>query len=204
MILKNMKKICFITTTPITAEVFLKTPISELSKHYEVHLASKFLTNKKMSFNIKCHHIPIERKINIKKDILCLKKTINILKNEKFDIIHTITPKAGLLGLISGLISKTPIRIHTFTGQVWANKKGLFRLILKNIDRLINAIATNIIVDGHSQKAFLIEHKIINQKSIVFGKGSICGVNTEKFKPNKLLKAELRFKYNIKDNELRQ
>ena len=196
-----MKKICFITTIPITAEVFLKTPINELSKYYEVHLASNFLINKKMSFNIKCHHIPIDRKINIKSDILCLLKIINILKNEKFDIIHTITPKAGLLGLISGLLSKTPIRIHTFTGQVWANKKGIFRLILKNIDRLINALATNVIVDGYSQRVFLIENKIINQKSIVFGKGSICGVDTEKFKPNKLLKAELRFQYNIKDHE---
>ena len=86
----------------------------------------------------KIHKLPIGRKISLVKDIVSLIKTYLFLKKNKFDAIHSITPKAGFISMIAGLISKTPIRIHTFTGQVWANKSGISKLALKQIESYIN------------------------------------------------------------------
>ena len=198
------KKICFIVSEPDNAKWFLKTPILKLRENFEVHLIANFSEQKPKSyidFTDFNHTLPIERKINLLNDLLCLKKAITLFKQNKFDSIHSVTPKAGLISMLAGFVAKIPIRIHTFTGQVWATKRGTFKLLLMTMDRIINFFATNVIVDGESQREFLIEKKIITEKSIVFGKGSICGVDTNRFKPSKNKRINLREKYNIKENE---
>jgi len=198
------KKICFIVSEPDNAKWFLKTPILKLRENFEVHLVANFSEQKPKSyidFTDFNHTLPIKRNINLLNDLLCLKKAVTLFKKNKFNSIHSVTPKAGLISMLAGFIAKIPIRIHTFTGQVWATKSGVFKHLLIKMDRMINFFATNVIVDGESQREFLMAKKIITEKSIVFGKGSICGVDTNRFKPSKNIRIKLREKYNIKENE---
>ena len=198
------KKICFIVSEPDNAKWFLKTPILKLRENFEVHLVANFSEQKPKSyidFTDFNHTLPIKRNINLLNDLLCLKKAVTLFKQNKFNSIHSVTPKAGLISMLAGFIAKIPIRIHTFTGQVWATKNGVFKHLLITMDRMINFFATHVIVDGESQREFLIAKKIITEKSIVFGKGSICGVDTNRFKPSKNIRIKLREKYNIKENE---
>lgn len=197
-----MKKICFITSSPMTANVFLKPIIFKLSEKYSIHLACNFEDEiLKIDGINKIHKLPIGRKISVVKDIVSLIKTYLFLKENKFDAIHSITPKAGLISMIAGLLSKTPIRIHTFTGQVWANKSGISRQILKYIDKLISISSTHILVDGVSQREFLINNKIIGQKTTVLANGSISGVSLKKFEQSETVRKSIRNKLGFKDND---
>lgn len=197
----NKNKICFVTTIPDFARSFLTNYLRELTKENEVYLLSNFENideDKKYFKGINLFHIPIKRKISIVSDILVLFKIIRFFYREKFDIVHSGTPKAGLLAMISARIVGVPLRFHTFTGQVWATKSGLFRWLLKKIDVIIFGSATDVLVDSHSQREFLIQERIINAgKSYVLAKGSICGVDSDRFKPDEERKIAMRNRLHI-------
>jgi glycosyltransferase involved in cell wall biosynthesis len=200
------KKICFIVSSPITAKAFLLEHIKTLSEEFEVYLIANFENEEQKNISPylkKVFHVNIERNINLLKDLQALIKLKKILKNEAFDAIHSVTPKAGLLGILAGKLASIKVRIHIFTGQVWHTKKGLMKLVLMKIDKFIFSIATNVLVDGQSQRQFLIENNIIDAKnSTVLGKGSISGVNTEKFLPSKIIKEKYRKELDYKDHDV--
>ena len=200
-----MKKICFIVSSPLTAHSFLRGPINKLSKDYEVYLILNEKNEYKKSIkNLdvkKVFHFEILRKISVIKDIRCLIKMIYFLKKNKFDAIHSVSPKAGLIGMLAGRFALIPIRIHTFTGQVWATKKGFFRFFLKSIDRIIDSSATHILVDGKSQLKFLFENNIAINKGEILGNGSIAGISTKRFSPSIIERKKQRKKLKIPNEE---
>lgn len=190
------KKICFIVATPITAKIFLQKHFEYLSDDFDVYLVANFEDEGTNSFSSPflkdTKNIGIERNISIFKDVESLFSLARYLKEMQFDAIHTVTPKAGLIGILAAKLAGVKIRIHIFTGQVWHTKKGFFKKFLKNLDRILVYYSTHILVDGESQRKFLIQNKIIrDSNSSVLGKGSISGVDTDKFIPNK----EIRDKY---------
>ena len=104
-----------------------------------------------------------------------------------------MTPKAGLLSSIAGFFARVPIRIHTFTGQVWANKKGVTRRLLRFMDKMIALFDNQLLVDGEGQRQFLIQNKVLSEtNSRVLGNGSICGVNLDRFSPDPELRLAAR------------
>ena len=107
--------------------------------------------------------------------------------------VHTITPKAGLLGLAAAWMARVPIRVHSFTGQVWITRTGPMRWLLKIADKCIAAMATEVLVDSPSQRDFLISQGIVGaERSSVLGAGSICGVDTQRFCPSESARNVLR------------
>jgi len=191
-----MKKICLIVSSLYTAEVFLLDQLSALSLKYDVTLIAN---TEDLSFlkvrDIKAKLItaPINRKISPVKDFLALVYLYKLFRRNRFDLIHSITPKAGLLSMISSTFAQIPIRVHTFTGQVWTTRTGVSRAILKMADKIIALLATKVLVDSFSQRSFLIENNIITEKnSLVLVKGSISGVNIYRFKPDIALRWKIR------------
>ena len=137
--------------------------------------------------------IPIYRNINLYKDIKALLLLVFFFYKTNFSIVHSVTPKAGLLTMIASWIVRIPFRVHTFTGQVWATKKGIWRWVLKYLDRLIGVLATKILVDSHSQRNFLLENRVIkNSGSFVLGEGSISGVDSDRFKIDAIARKKIR------------
>jgi glycosyltransferase involved in cell wall biosynthesis len=201
----NKKKICFVVASPFTANVFLLKHFEYLSKYYDLYLVANFEEEKsKFTFNdIKeCKNINIQRGISIVEDFKSVLKLKSYFKQHNFDAVHSVTPKAGLTCMLASKMANIKIRIHIFTGQVWHTKKGIFKIILKSIDKLIVCCATDILVDGESQRKFLIKNKIVSEdKSLVLGKGSISGVDVNKFIPNQELSQNYRKGLNI-NNEV--
>lgn len=195
------RSLCFIATVEYSVDAFLYSHIKELSKLYKITIITNnkdknFLTGKIKGITV--IDIKFSRKINLFNDIICLIHLFSILFIKKFDIVTTITPKAGLLGCFAAFSTFVPIRIHCFTGQIWATKFGWKRSFFKIIDKFINFLTTYNIVDGKSQYDFLLSENIISKKtSFVFAEGSICGVDLLKFKPNKGARLLLRKKYDI-------
>ena len=199
-----MKKLCFVVSSPATAMAFLKGPMQTLSKYYTLHLIvnTKDVQPLLAELPLKGVHVQnIERGINPLKDLSCLISMVRFLKKQQFDALHSVSPKAGLMAMLGGLIANVPLRTHTFTGQVWANKKGLFRFLLKSIDRLIAGCATQVLVDGKSQLRYLKEHGVIGSAAQVLGKGSICGVSLTRFAPSDSLREERRKTLKLEEDE---
>lgn len=202
-----MKKICFVVSTPFTVLAFLRTHVSELSKHVDVHLVAKldgFDQSLLSDFPfVTVHNIKIERGIDIFADFLCLIRLYRHFKSSNYDAVHCITPKAGLLGILAARLAGINHRIHIFTGQVWHTKRGGYRLLLKCIDKLISINATTVLVDGESQRRFLVEENIfIESKARVLGRGSISGVDVSRFSPNQLIRNQLRIQLGISNSEI--
>jgi glycosyltransferase involved in cell wall biosynthesis len=142
--------------------------------------------------------LPIERDIRFSSDLKALFLLISIFYKKKFDIVHSVSPKAGLINAIAAWICRIPNRLHTFTGQVWVTKKGIIRWLLKSMDKIIVLLNTFLIVDSFSQQNFLISQGVLTKNnSIVIGKGSISGVDISRFIPSNTYKTNIRKKLSI-------
>jgi len=156
-------------------------------------------------YKIKAVVIPvgIERRISPIKDLRAFFDLIGIFNKEKFDILHSIMPKSGLLSMLAGLVTRIPVRVHTFTGQVWKNNTGLKRTFLKFMDKVIASCATNILVDSPSQREFIIREGVVDRKkSSVIGDGSICGVDIERFHFDQKARIQIRTEYGFGDTDI--
>lgn len=199
-----MKKICFVLTSEIAVKSFLMSHIKALSSDYDISVLVNTTDNKflsKLGIEAKVISLDIDRKINLISDLICLVRLIKLIKEHQFLAVHSVTPKAGLLAMLAAWVNKVPLRVHTFTGQVWANKLGFKRCCLKKLDCLIAFLTTHNIVDSPSQRQFLVDEQVIKvEKSIVFGEGSISGVDLKKFIPNLHVKNNIREQLNIEQD----
>ena len=124
--------------------------------------------------------VPMERHISIFKDMKALMALVKVFRREKPDMVHSMTPKAGLLCMLAAKMAHVPVRVHTFTGLVWSTAKGLKRRILMLTDWLTCACATHVIPEGEGVKADL-QHHITRKPMKVLGYGNVKGVDMERF-----------------------
>jgi glycosyltransferase involved in cell wall biosynthesis len=189
-----MKKICFVATIPAAVYAFLMGHIHASAKRWSVSIISN-PDGAEILSNIEARFFPlrIERRVSPLRDLCALVKLTTLFRRERFDIVHSITPKAGLLSTLAAFLAGVPNRMHTFTGQVWANKRGWKRGLLKIFDKLIVSFASHILVDSPSQLDFLVSEGVLSQgKGRVIGHGSICGVDHNRFCPDAQTKRIVR------------
>ena len=199
------KKICFVVAIPITAHSFLKDHIKELSKYYDIYLVASMKSEEDVKGLAIAgwKNIDIERGISLTKDLRSVWQLMKYFNEMKFDAVHSVTPKAGLVTALAGKVADIKHRTHIFTGQVWATRHGVMRVILKSIDKVISHLDNHILVDGKSQRAFLVNEGVLKENQAeVFCNGSIAGVNSDRFEPNLEARKEEREKIGIKDGVL--
>jgi glycosyltransferase involved in cell wall biosynthesis len=201
----NKKRVAIVVTSVLMVKFFLVEHIRALSKQYDLTL---ILKNdypeilKEIRLPVKIIEIPIERKISVLRDFYTLIRLIKIFSREKFNLVHTATPKAGLLGMLAAWLVRVPIRIHTFQGEVWSTKTGIYRLLLKFMDYLVGHLATKLTIVSKTEKDFLVkEGVILAKKSSVLLKGSISGVNLSKFKYNYARREKIRSSLGIAEDQ---
>ncbi len=180
----------------MTVNAFLQEPIKQLSRDYQIFLVCNGSTHE-VSTELRTYltvlPVAIERQITIGGDWVALWQLLQIFRARKFDVVHSVTPKAGLLAMLASYLAGTQIRIHTFTGQVWATRTGLARQVLKAMDKVMATLASHILVDSPSQLQFLLSEKVVRlKKSSVLGQGSISGVDTARFCPNAQARSRIR------------
>ena len=177
-----MKKIIRATTVPKSLETFCKGMLRELSEEYEViGLSSpgEALDIVAAREGVRTIAVPMERRISPMKDLMSLFSVIKVLRKEHPYMIHSMTPKAGLLCMIAGWLTKVPVRVHTFTGLVFPTSTGLKRMILKLTDKITCACATHIIPEGQGVKNDLVNNKITRKPLEVLGYGNVRGVDLD-------------------------
>lgn len=181
-------KIARIATVPFSLHHHLRRQIMDTVKAgHEVVLVSsggpEVDSLRKME-GVRFLQIEIQRKISLIQDLFSLWQLFWVFRKERFDVVHTITPKAGMLGALASFLARVPIRLHTFTGQPWAEMRGFKRHIAKLGDRLTAILDTRCYADSPSQRKFMADEAISPASKIhVLGAGSLAGVDLQRFNP---------------------
>lgn len=183
-----MRKICFVLTAEFAVKAFMREHLHMLSKQFDVSLLVNTQNQQLLAdldLNITLIPIAIRREIHPLFDVWCLLKLIWLFASQRYDAVHSVTPKAGLLTMLAGWFTRRPMRVHTFQGEVWITQRGFMRWLLITLDKLVARLATHITIVSKSEKNFLLQHNIIDaDKAIVFLEGSIAGVDLKRFSPN--------------------
>ena len=204
---KAKVKICFVTTVPFQVNVFLVKHILKLVEYVDIVIITNgndhtiCELSPELNGQIRVCFVPFQRPIRPLRDIWSLLKLIHVLYRERPSIVQSMSPKAGLLCALAGWMLNLPIRVHWFTGQVWVNRQGIARNVLKILDALIAKLNTHLLADSPSQRDFLIQNSVAHISKIeVLGSGSVCGVDVDRFQPNSTLKSAVRKSHGIPDD----
>ena len=200
------KKICILAATPLTIHFFLKPHILALAKEFDVTLMLNLKNDAYLPpLNLPIHiiDIPIARKMSPFSDIHVLATLINLFWRTRYDLLITVVPKAGLLGMLAGTFTGISKRLHIFQGEVWANRSGFGRWILKFCDVITTYLATNLLAVSDSEKRFLETQGVVRPEKInVLGKGSIGGVNLTRFVADAAVRDRVRDSFGIPSHAL--
>ncbi|RKS50573.1 glycosyltransferase involved in cell wall biosynthesis [Gillisia mitskevichiae] len=204
-----MPKLVRITTIPLSLEKLLEGQLSFMNSHYEVTAiaAEKERLEKYGRDNaVKTFWVNMTRKITPTDDLKAVFKLYKYFKKEKPLIVHTHTPKAGIVGMFAAKLAGVPIRLHTVAGLPLLETTGNRRKVLNFVEKLTYFFATKIYPNSFELKNIILDQGFTSDKKLkILGKGSSNGIDTKYFDPslyseakNENLKKELK----IKDKDL--
>ncbi len=175
-----MKKIIRASTIPLSLNIFCRDTLREMSKLYDVVALSSpgdLLDEVEQREGVRALRVDMERRISPIKDLASLFKIIKVFRKEKPYIVHSMTPKAGLLCMMAAWMTRVPLRIHTFTGLVFPSTTGIKRQILMFTDRITCLCATHVLPEGEGVKNDLQDNHITKKPMQVLGYGNVRGVD---------------------------
>jgi glycosyltransferase involved in cell wall biosynthesis len=179
------RRLCYVVSSEMTVKAFLMEHIRAAAARYDVTVVANASGVALHGVPAKLISAPIARRIAPLADLRALLKLVQIFRRERFDLVHSVTPKAGLLAALAGVLAGVPVRVHSFTGQVWATRSGAARAFLKALDRLTATLSTRVLADSVSQREFLVAEGVVSADRIqVLGKGSVNGVDGLRFRPD--------------------
>lgn len=181
---KMKKKVLRIATVPLSLDLLLKGQLRMLNEEYEVVAVSssgKELEKVTRREGVRTVAVDMERRISVWKDLVSLFRLIKVIRREKPWMVHTVTPKAGLLGMMAAWICGVPVRVHMFTGLVFPTEHGFKRRILILTDKITCACATLINPEGKGVMNDLKRFGISSKDMKVVGNGNINGVDMDFF-----------------------
>ena len=166
---------------------FVVGMIPDLTKEYEVGVLSspgeEWAMLDKYGDAVKRLEVPMERHISPLRDLRSLWRLVRVFRRERPDMVHSMTPKAGLLCMLAAWITRVPVRVHMFTGLVFPTATGVKRRILMATDRLTCACATHVLPEGEGVKRDLLDNGITRKPIKVLGYGNCRGIDLDRFDP---------------------
>jgi glycosyltransferase involved in cell wall biosynthesis len=198
--MNNKSKLVLFANTSNFFNSFMINHIKHLSTKYDLYVfcsdADKL--RKLIPKNVNLISINFKRGLRLFYDINAFLITLFFFFKKKPCLSISFTPKIGFIVALASFITRTPIRIHWYTGQIWIKKKGVVKIFYKLIDKLIFHLSDNVLIDSFSQRNFLIKEKVITlKKSVVLHKGSVGGVDIDKFRYSKKKRIKIRKQLSI-------
>jgi glycosyltransferase involved in cell wall biosynthesis len=191
-----MPKLIRITTAPISLNVLLPGQMKYMREQgFDVLMVSSDGPElEKVLEREGCRHhiIPMTRKMSPFADLRCLWLLYKLFRKEKPDIVHSHTPKAGLLAMLAAKMAGVKFRLHTIAGLRYVTTKGMSRRILIAMEKLTGMAATHVWPNSGSMKAFIETNKLVVPRKLeVIGWGSSNGVNLQRYHPSALKEDKL-------------
>jgi len=183
--------LCHITTVPESLS-FLTGQIGYMRhKGFEVYAISSpgSLANEfALSEHVRVHSVNMPRRITPFIDLRALRHLRQKLQMLGTKIIHAHTPKAGLLGMLGGLLAHVPLRIYHIHGLPFITAKGYKRLLLRWCETVSCHIAHQVFCVSASARELAVREGVCQTHKVkVLGNGSINGIDaTRRFNPHSL------------------
>ncbi|MCM8570472.1 glycosyltransferase family 4 protein [Gramella jeungdoensis] len=182
-----MQKLVRITTVPLSLEKLLEGQLSFMNKHYEVIAVSAEKTRlEKYGRNngVRTFWVEMTRAITPLKDLQSLWRLYVFLREEKPLIVHTHTPKAGIIGMLAAKLAGVPIRLHTVAGLPLLETYGFKRKLLDVVEKLTYSMATRVYPNSFELKELILQLGYATESKLkVLGEGSSNGIDTAYFDP---------------------
>lgn len=173
------RKLIRAATIGTSLGTFLNGSIEALMDKFELVLLSSpddELAGLHKRYGMKTIGVKMERRIAPLSDLRALLNLISVFRRERPYMVHSMTPKAGLLCMMAAWAARVPRRVHTFTGLVWPTAHGFSRRLLMLTDWITCACATHVIPEGQGVMADLQQH-ITHKQMRVLGHGNVRGVD---------------------------
>ena len=204
-----MKKLIRITTVPISFKVLLKGQLRFMASNgFDVKGVSsegEELKEVRENEGIMMEAINMSRKITPFQDLKSLWEMWNFLRKEKPQIVHTHTPKAGIIGMLAARLAGVPHRLHTVAGLPLMEATGIKRKILNFVEKLTYSSATRVYPNSKGLYDFILQNNFTQSNKLkIIANGSSNGINTTFFSPEQVSeteKAALREKLNIQPDD---
>lgn len=187
----NTPKILRITTVPVSLKTLLRGQHRFMSsKGFEVVGVSSQGTELQevhQTENIRVEALEMTRTISPIKDLKALWNFYRLCKKEKPTMVHSHTPKAGIVGMLGAKLAGVPIRLHTVAGMPLMEASGFKRKILDLVEKLTYSAATKVYPNSKGLYDFIIEHNYTQASKLkVIGQGSSNGIDTHYFAPEQV------------------
>lgn len=197
-------KACFVTTSPFPLNAFLGPHLARLqSEGYELVVcvnASDLGVLPEVPVGVRLVDWKVRREIALFSDLARLIELYRFFRAERFDLVFSINPKAGLLAMLAAKASGVAVRIHCFTGQIWATLGGFRRRLLWSMDVITAACSSHVLADSDSQARFIVAAAVVDQRKIsVLANGSIAGVDVARFCPSPQSRHQARLELGINE-----
>ncbi len=197
-------KVVHVTTVPVSLKTHLAGQVTYLREHgFEVHVVSSpgpALDAFGESESVPVHGVPMFRAITPLRDLVGLYRLWTLLRRVRPEIVHSHTPKGGLLGMIAAWLAGVPVRVYHIRGLPFVTATGWRHRILRTSERLSCSLAHRVLSVSHSMRSIAVEEGLCpSQKISVPLGGSGNGVDAErKFRPLPLsVRAEVRGRLGI-------
>ena len=198
---RSAPRLCFVLTSPLAVNAFLRPHLERLVANYCISVCVNVEDSEVAPLvpdQVQLVPMKIMRQISIGSDLKTLFALIGLFRRERFDLVYSLTPKAGLLAMLASWLACVPRRVHCFTGQVWVTRRGASRWLLKALDRVLSACATRVLADSPSQRRVLIEEGVVPDPKIeVLAHGSMAGVDVCRFRPDDEAGRKIRSQFGI-------
>ncbi len=185
---RNKRKLIRITTVPISLEKLLEGQLAFMKEHFEVVAISAEKERLEAYGNregVRVFPLELTRKITPLKDIVAVFKLYRFLRKEKPTIVHTHTPKAGIVGMMAAWLAGVPNRLHTVAGLPLMEATGLKRMLLDFVEKLTYRFATKVYPNSKGLYDFILLEKITKPSKLsIIGNGSSNGIDTAYFDPS--------------------
>lgn len=193
--MSEKKKIIRTATVPLSLDLFCRGLLRELSQEYDVVALSSpdpELEDIRKREGVRTVGVPMRRKIGPFHDLVSLLRLFRIFRKERPDMVHSITPKAGLLSMAAAWLARVPVRVHTFTGLIFPYEKGWKRQLLLVTDRITAACATHVIPEGEGIKNDLLRFHVTRKPLQVLGNGNVRGIDLDYYVRTEETKGDAR------------
>ena len=185
-----MKKLIRITTVPISLSKLLSGQLSNFKKYYSIIAVSskaEDLIKVGCDANVRTFCLNLTREITPFTDLISLIKFTLFLRKEKPLIVHSHTPKAGIVSMLAAFFARVPIRMHTVAGLPLMESKGFKRKLLIFVEKVTYAAATNVYPNSFGLKDFILKNRFCAETKVkVIGSGSSNGIDTDYFSSDKI------------------
>ncbi len=203
-----MKKLIRITTVPISLDKLLGRQLSFMNTHFDVTAVSadeQELRRVASKYGVAHYHVEMTRAITPLKDSAAVWKLYRFLRKEKPEMVHSHTPKAGLVGMMAAYFAGVPVRMHTVAGLPLLEATGTKRKVLNLVEKITYAFATKVYPNSFAMRDIVIsEGFCAPEKLKVLANGSSNGIDTEYFSPSAIplvTTTALRAELGIKDDD---